>query len=303
MTVKSTPDAPGALRRALFQDVPYILDSLWRWGEFRANRLGVVDFDEPHRYHMRPAWQCGAFGLWTLMCLFAVFGPTWDALCSLHGYAFVTGIRSVTSLLLFFAVVVIFIRLLNVITFHLSRRAEVLAALRPTEDTTNESPFEVPAPGRPREERRLQSVRVAIDRRTQQHFGNLSSFFRALPRLRAGDTASLLFALVVLMFGALLVVAPIAATAYGLRFGETDAMSCARMAHTELVVAQFVALAVLLAGGWWLWRSFGKAHALRTFLALSLLLGLVIGALWRWFTPPQPSEAVGGFYPHVYLLF
>ncbi len=25
--------------------------------------------------------------------------------------------------------------------------------------------------------------------------------------------------------------------------------------------------------------------------------------LWLWFTPPQPSEAAGGFYPHVYLLF
>ena len=48
--------APGAFRRALFQDVPYILDSLWRWGEFRANRLGEVEFDDPHRYVLRPAW-------------------------------------------------------------------------------------------------------------------------------------------------------------------------------------------------------------------------------------------------------
>jgi hypothetical protein len=71
---------PGALRRALFQDVPYILDSLWRWGEFRVNRLGTVQLEEPHRYVMRPAWQTGAFGLYVLMCAFAIFGPTWDAL-------------------------------------------------------------------------------------------------------------------------------------------------------------------------------------------------------------------------------
>ena len=47
----------------------------------------------------------------------------------------------------------------------------------------------------------------------------------------------------------------------------------------------------------------GKAHAFRTCLALTLLLALVIAALWLWFTPSQPSEAAGGFYPHVYLLF
>ena len=30
---------------------------------------------------------------------------------------------------------------------------------------------------------------------------------------------------------------------------------------------------------------------------------MVIGALWLWFTPENPSEAKGGFYPHIYLLF
>src|SRR5262245_30719335 len=173
MADELNPKPPGALRRALFQDVPYILDSLWRWGEFRVNRLGVVEFDEPHKYLLRPAWQCGAFLMYALMCLFAIFGPTWDALCSLNGYGFVTGIRSVASLLLFFVVVLIFIRLLNLITFHLSRRAEVLAALRPAEDTPNESPFANAAPLPPGGERRLQNVRVVLERRTQEHFGNL----------------------------------------------------------------------------------------------------------------------------------
>jgi hypothetical protein len=51
--------APGPLRRALFQDVPYILDSLWRWTEFRANRIGTVDFQGEHRFRLRPAWLSG----------------------------------------------------------------------------------------------------------------------------------------------------------------------------------------------------------------------------------------------------
>jgi hypothetical protein len=303
MTDEVTPDSPGALRRALFQDVPYILDSLWRWGEFRANRLGTVQFEDPHGYVLRPAWKCSSFLLYALVCVFSIFGPTWDALCSLRGFGFASNMRSIVSLLLFIGAALIFMRLLNAVTFQLTRRAEILGALRPPTDTSNESPFANLAQKQERSERRLQNVRVVIDRRAEEHVGNLNRLFRALPKLRPTDAWSLFFGLVVLMFGSLLVVAPIAATAYGLRFGETDAMSCARMDHTSLVIAQFAATIVLFAGGWWLWRGLGKARAFLACLLLTLLLGLVITVLWLWFTPPQPSEAAGGFYPHVYLLF
>ena len=70
-----------------------------------------------------------------------------------------------------------------------------------------------------------------------------------------------------------------------------------------MVVAQFVALLALLAAGFFLWRRMTLAHAFRTCLALTLLLVVVIGGLWLWFTPEHPSEATGGFYPHIYLLF
>jgi hypothetical protein len=300
---EASPAAPGALRRALFRDVPYILDSLWRWGEFRLNRLGTVQFEEPHAFVQRPAWKCGAFGLYALVCLFAIFGPTWDALCSLGGFGFITSIRNIASLLLFLVAALVFMRLFNAVTSQLTRRAEILAALRPAIDVSNESPFVSVAQTQQRAERRFQNVRVAIDRRAEEHIGNLSRFFRALPKLGPGDAWSLFFGLVVLMFGSLLVVAPVAATAYGLRFGESDPMSCVHLDHPRLAVAQFAALGVLLAGGWWLWRGFGKAQGFRTCLALSALLATVIAALWLWLTPPRPSEAAGGFYPHVYLLF
>ena len=303
MTDETGPEAPGALRRALFQDVPYILDSLWRWGEFRLNRLGSVQFEEPHAYVPRAAWKCGAFGLYALVCVFAIFGPTWDALCALGGFGFITHVRNVTSLLLFVAAAWAFMRLLNAVTAQLTRRAEVMAALRPAIDTANASPFTGLAQAQAQTERRFQNVRVAIDRRAEEHVGNLKRFFTALPRLQRADAWSLLFGLIVLMFGSLLVVAPVVATAYGLRFGESDPMSCVHMDHPGLVWAQLAALAVLLGGGWMLWRGFGKAHAFRTCLALSLLLLGVVAALWLWFTPPVPSEAAGGFYPHVYLLF
>src|SRR5207342_1412208 len=114
--------------------------------------------------------------------------------------------------------------------------------------------------------------RVALDQRTEENIGNLSRFFRVLPKLPRTDAWALLIGLITLMFGTLLVVAPIVAMAYGFRHGETDEFSCARLDHPGLVVAQFVALATLLAGGLLLWRSQGKAHAFRTCLLLTLLL-------------------------------
>jgi hypothetical protein len=303
MTDPQNRRQPGALRRALFQDVPYILDSLWRWSEFRINRIGTVQFDDPHRFVLRPAWKCGAFGLFALMCLFAIFGPTWDAICSLRGFAFATSIRNIASLALFVVALLIFTRLLNAVAYHLTRRAEILVAQRPAAAASGENPAANTASGSSNAERRLHSVRVAIDRRAEESVGNLSRFFRALPKLPRSDAWALLFGLFALMFGALLVIAPIAATAYGFRHGETDPLSCARLDHSGLVVAQFAAFAALLGLGLMLWRGLGKSHAFRACLALTVLLVLGIGILWLWFTPAQPSEAAGGFYPHVYLLF
>src|SRR3954463_4714349 len=189
MGEERTPRPPGAFRRALFQDVPYILDSLWRWGEFRVNRLGTVQFEDPHHYVLRPAWLCGAFVLFALMCLFAVFGPTWDALCSLRGFGFATEIRNIASLLMMLVAIVLFMRLLNAITFHLTRRAEILGSLRPAQDNANESPFPQPPAAQPAMERRLRRIRVLFDRRAEEHIGNLSRFFRALPRLPRTDAS------------------------------------------------------------------------------------------------------------------
>ena len=77
------PNPPGALRSALFQDVPYILDSLWRWGEFRVNRLGSVNSRSLTATSCGPHGKAAHSRLFALMCLFAIFGPTSDALCAL----------------------------------------------------------------------------------------------------------------------------------------------------------------------------------------------------------------------------
>lgn len=303
MTEQPVPREPGALRRALFLDVPYILDSLWRWSEFRLNRLGSVEFDEPHRFVMKPAWQSGTFLLFALMSLFAVFGPTSDALCAARGFKFANNIRQIVSFLLIFAALWLFLRVLNLVTFHLTRRGEILAAERGRDPPRSDSPFANLGESPPQPERRLRSIRVAIDRRAEASIGNLSRFFRVLPSLQGSDRRALLLGLFTLSFGALLVVSPIVATAYGFATGYTDPMSCSRLGHPGLVVAQFVAVLVLIAAGYLLWRKLSASHAFRSCLGLAILLTAVIATLWAWFTPQRPSEAAGGFYPHIYLFF
>lgn len=283
---------PGPFRRALFQDVPYILDSLWRWGEFRANRLGTVGFEEPHPFQPRPAWQCGAFLLFALMSVFAVLGPTSDALCAFRGFEFANGVRTLLAVVFYLTAAAIFVKLLNVVTLHFTRQAEILAARR----------ARAQSPTTPHE-RRFRQLRVAFDRRASPHVGNLMRFVAALPRAGWRDGGAMLLGFFTLVFGTLLLIAPIAALAWGLQYGETDPMSCARLDAPGPVVAQFLAILVLLGGGLLLWRWLSPNHAFRTCLALTLLLTLCVGALWLWFTPDQPSEAVGGFYPHIYVLF
>ena len=213
MNEQPDPKPPGALRSALFLDVPYILDSLWRWGEFRANRLGSVQFDEPHDYVLRPAWQSGAFALFALMCGFAIFGPTSDALCALRGSTFAASIRAIVSFLLLLVALWIFTRVLNAVTFYLMRRAEILANERRGADARSDSPFANLAQSQEGRERRFHAMRVAIDRRAEASVGNLRRFFRALRRVPGKDRGALLIGLVVLSLGSLLVVAPLVATA------------------------------------------------------------------------------------------
>jgi hypothetical protein len=298
--VKGKP--PGALRTALFLDVPYILDSLWRWGEFRVNRLGSVEFEEPHGYTLKPPWKSGAFVLFAIVCLFAIFGPTADALCALRGSNFVATARGILSLLLLILALAIFTRVLNAVTLHLARRAESLANERRRADTQGESPMANPAQTTEGRAPRFHAVRAAFSRRTEASIGNLRRFFRALRNVRGNQKGALRIGLVVLMLGCLLVVAPIVATAYGFATGTTDEMSCSRLDHPGLVVAQFVAALALLVGGFIVWRSSIVSHGFRACLALTVWLVVVIGVLWRWFTPALPSEAAGGFYPHVYIL-
>jgi len=304
----AAPDAPsentGPLRRALFLDVPYILDSLWRKAEFKCYRLGSVNLAEPHELVLRPAWQCGAFVLFVIMCWFAVFGPTADALCALAGDAFATRVRGVVGSLMFVGAGLLFLWMLNNLTARLTLRGEELAAAnRAAANVAQREPARW-------EKAAAQGQKVAaaagklMSRQAEEYFGNLVRLGQAVavPEVQHRDKLALGLGTILLAIGAALIAAPLAVTAYALRFGETDPMSCAQMEQAGPVIAQFVVFGLLTLGGFFIWRGLGKKRAFATFLTSGILLAAGVAVLWLGFMPDLPSEARGGFYPHVYLL-
>ncbi|HEU4780506.1 MAG TPA: hypothetical protein VFS58_11545, partial [Steroidobacteraceae bacterium] len=57
-----------------------------------------------------------------------------------------------------------------------------------------------------------------------------------------------------------------------------------------------------VAGAFTIWRLWGAHRTFLVFVTSTALLGAVIAVLWLQFMPDPPSEAAGGFYPHVYLV-
>ena len=179
MAEEVSSEAHGALRRALFLDVPYILDSLWRWGEFRTNRLGSVRIRRA-----RTTTCCGLPGKAApLRCLRSCACSPSSAphlmRCARCGASeFAANIRFIVSTLLIVAALMLFTRVLNAVTFYLMRRAENprgrTRAARKHAATVRSQTWRRP---RKAPERRLHAVRVAIDRRAEASVGNLGASF------------------------------------------------------------------------------------------------------------------------------
>ena len=299
----------NAFLRAAFQQVPYGLDSLWRWTEFRTNRIGRVAFEAPHPFNLRPAWKCSAFFLFMSFAWFAVLGPTPDAFCSLAGFEFANQVRIVGAVLLIVAGWLVGRRVLDWATFHLARQAVDQTVVKSISVNVTDTPRATPAsaPGKSGLARKLAAfVRLNARRREARRLENIDKFFKSLRDIPSKDRPPLYITFFIFVLGTLLAVAPLGAAALALINTVADPMACARMEKPGPVAVQFIVLALVWAGGFFIWRKHGAARSLRAFLASTLLLGLGILLLWAFFTPHAPrmySEAQGGFYPHVYLIF
>jgi hypothetical protein len=291
---------PNAWLRAVFQDVPYGLDSLWRWTEFRANRLGRVGFTDPHAFNLRPSWKSGAFILFGLMSWFAVLGPTPDAFCSLAGTEFANLVRVLTAAAIAVAGVLIGRRVFDWAMVHLAREADRMAW---------ENGMPPPEKTKPRSASKWKwadTVRAwAATEQEQRRLANLDIFIRAMPHVKAGDRKPLYLTMVFFALGSLLVFVPFAGASLALFNADADPLACARMDHPAPAAAQFVVLALVLLGGLFIWKRICELGSFKTFVGSTLLLGVGLLVLWWFFTPHAPlmySEAQGGFYPHVYMI-
>ena len=78
------------ISRALFLDLPYILDSAWRRGEYNANRTFIYRLPAaggPLDCSYRSYTAQPAFWLFLLVAAFVAYGPTFTALCGVVGEA------------------------------------------------------------------------------------------------------------------------------------------------------------------------------------------------------------------------
>jgi hypothetical protein len=291
---------PGPLGQALFQEVPFILDSLWRHGEFRANRLGTVDYDGKGELRVRSAWMSGAFIMFVFLATFAVFGPTLDAMCSVEDIDFARWIRMGGAGLLLLIAVFIFFPTLNTTSYHLWRKSERLVDERCQAD--------------PAIARRWTKVRENIDADEKKNGAagqrawldrvgnNLRRLGATFPFISGRDRFALTTALLVLVCGALLLCAPFLITAATLVKVKIDTLSCVQVTNQSFVWAQVVGWVLLLLGGFFVWKKWGTEKPFRLFfITLAMLCGM-IALLWWRFTPEHPSESAGGFYPHVYVI-
>ena len=295
-------NGPGPIRRALFQDVPYILDSIWRRSEFDLHRIGKVSLDSPNALVLRPAWMCMAFVLYVFVGLFSVFGPTLDAMCSVAGSGFTGTARTVWGYFLIALSAVGFLVVLNSTAWRLKQNAEDLADEVCASDPKKRASRQTLNQFFDSERLKFEWLRLFAGTFAEHFAGNLIKLGVASIFISWRDRIALFLAFLALMLGTALLIAPVIVTGITLGYVPLDPASCTQEPNKGLVYAQLAAFAVLVVGGWFIWRHWGARRATRVFAASTTLLVAVIALLWWKFTPALPSEAAGGFYPHVYLV-
>jgi hypothetical protein len=305
MSQKDDPGV-GPVRRALFQDVPVILDSLWRRWEFNINRVGLVGLADPHEFALRRGWMNSAFILYVFVGAFAVLGPTLDALCSTDSPGYAKHFRTTLGTLLLIASISGAGYVLNESLERIRRRADKRA-----DSSCDRNPHFVH-----RAERRQRRNAVLdklmpmargagdgiVGHLVASYFGNVARIATATPLLTRHERWALLLAIGVLAVGSTVLFLPFGYLGNDFRANPLDIESCTLEANRSYVFAQAGALLALVGGGFAIWHRWGASSANRVFLGSAAWLAVIVGALWAFATPTFPSEGDGGFYPHVYLV-
>ena len=299
---QATDASSGPTREGLFLDVPYILDSLFRWSEYRANRAGHVDLSDTA---IRPTWvldhgwRSPAFLLYSLVSVFLVFGPTFDSLCGLLGpEGLKTAARWLSWIVLALILAFYVWQLLRVVQ-RFARR------LRSNADNYNLGSTPV-----------LGSLSNAIRGATRSVLSTLPSGILSESRFDTvldlipdlGQQTQRLngrgvWRCIVGVVVCLLVVAGVSAPLWlvwaSLAHAAPAAAVC-QIGNQSAVVAQLVTLGVWLALGAWIWSTDHLKSELQRLVALSVLWLLGLTVLWGGFARDHVREMTPGPYPQLY---
>ncbi|HEU0202907.1 MAG TPA: hypothetical protein VFR86_21065, partial [Burkholderiaceae bacterium] len=110
-----------AVFRALFLDVPFLIDSVWRRLDFRFNseyRYRCLGVPGGGALEQRPPWQRSMFWFFALTVVFVAYGPVWDGLCTVFVPPFASWALGLAGL----ALAAVALRLLSVMTAGGKRR-------------------------------------------------------------------------------------------------------------------------------------------------------------------------------------
>ncbi|MBC8025376.1 MAG: patatin-like phospholipase family protein [Steroidobacteraceae bacterium] len=291
----------GPVRRALFQDVPFILDSMWRRWEFNVNRIGRVTLDDKNSLALRHGWLNGAFLLFIAVGAFCVLGPTLDAMCSKDDAGFAQNFRiglGITFVVLsVFGMLFTFNASLERIRRQTELRADGACAADPDLQLRRERFTKVATSLR----KLAVWVRPIGGAFAERFVGNTLRIAASLPFLGRWEILGLAIAAYVLFMGSIVLAMPTAALGADWLARPLDVESCTQASHHNYILAQAGALLALVGSGFWIWGRWGRHSAFKVFLASFAVLSIVISLLWK-FAPDRPSESVGGFYPHLYVL-
>jgi len=244
---------PNPIVEAAFSDVPYILDSIWRWMEFRAYRLGIVTVPPPTHTFIRTSTTPWPFFLaYAVVSSLVVFGPTFTTLCQSFGWHVAEGVRILAGSLLTLAAVGMLISLSYEISSRLVRRAaQHLAQARPAA-----SPDEV-AVQRALEHARAFGATVALTfgflrrrwdewRRLPRSLGQVRRTLKAVDR---HTRIRLVTAFLLLLLGAGVAIVPFALAGVTLIRSHYDPDVCANAHHVGRGLWQVSLFALLLGVG------------------------------------------------------
>lgn len=297
---------PNPVVQAAFSDVPYILDSIWRWAEFNAYRLGVVTLPPPkHAFKKTHTTPWPFFVAYVVISSLVVFGPTFTTLCQSFGLKIAEALRIVAGLLLILASLGMLVSLSYEISSRLLRRAaqDLAKAQPPT------SPRELAAQ-RAREGVHALGAAVALalgflNRRWQewrQLPGSLAQVSRTLRTVDRPTRVRLITAFSLLLLGAGVVIVPFALAGYNVMRGRYDADVCANAHDVGRGLWQVALFVMLVAAGLLMWGWREPRRALHQLLTATVLWAVAAAILFIVGGETRAIEATGGPYPQTFVV-